>query len=360
MPQKELGYIELEWTCPSCGTRNPGTRKNCASCGAAMPKSQAFELPAQQAIITDETKLKQAQLGPDITCPYCGARNPADAKSCKQCGGDLTTGQARSKGGVLGAFDDAPVPEVKCPNCGTLNPASAVKCANCGASLKRPAPKPQPVAQPAAPAANLNPILIIGAIVGVLILCAVAGYFLFGRTSQVVGTVSGYTWQRSVAILAQVPVRDANWQDQIPGGAQVQACELKPRRFSEVAEPNSVEVCGTPYVIDQGNGTGKTVQDCQYQVSAQYCSYTRLQWSVINTVESRGTDLQPSWPLFSLATGEREGNRAEKYSVTFDSGGQQYTYTPETPAEYMRYQRGTRWNLQVNALGGITNLTPAQ
>lgn len=358
MPQKELGYIELEWTCPNCGTRNPGTRKNCSSCGAAMPKDAKFELPAQQAFITDAEKIQAAKSGPDIACPYCGTRNPAGATSCKQCGGDLTGGKARFKGGVLGAFDDTPAAEVKCQNCGTLNPATALKCSNCGASLKRPEPKPQPVTQSLAPGFRLNP-LMIGGIVAALLLCAVGAYFLFARTSDVVGTVATTGWQRSIAVMAQVPVRDANWQDQIPSGANVLACELKPRRFSQVPVANSVEVCGTPYVIDQGNGTGKSVQDCQYQVSEQYCSFTRLQWSVINTIESRGTDLQPTWPLFSLATGEKEGNRAEEYRVTFDSGGQQYTYTPDTAADFARFQRGTRWNLTVNGIGAITSLQPA-
>lgn len=357
MPQKELGYVELEWTCKNCGTRNPGTRKTCVSCGAAMDAGTNFDLPAQQQLIADDAKLKAAEVGPDIICPYCGTRNAANATSCKQCGGDLKGAKARAKLGVLGAFDDSPQPEVKCPNCGTMNPASALKCANCGASLKRPEPKPQ--LQTLAPSSGISP-LMIGGILVLVLACLIGGYFLFGRTSEVVGTVSNTTWQRTIAIMAQVPVRDAAWQDQIPDGANVLGCELKPRRFSEVAEPNSVEVCGTPYLVDQGNGTAKKVQDCQYQVSEQYCSYTRLQWTVINTVASRGTDLQPNWPLFSLKQTEREGNRAEEYHVTFDASGKQYGYSPSNASEYARFARGSRWNLNVNGLGDVVNVTPAQ
>jgi hypothetical protein len=137
-------------------------------------------------------------------------------------------------------------------------------------------------------------------------------------------------------------------------------CELKPRRFSDVQEPNSTKVCGTPYIVDQGNGTGKAVQDCQFQVSEQYCSYTRLQWTVINTVEARGTDIQPNWPALALASGQKEGNRAEEYRVIFDSGGKQYTYTPQNANEYAQFQRGSRWNLTVNGIGSITGVKPAQ
>ena len=358
MPQEELGYVELEWTCQNCGTRNPGTRKNCISCGAAMNAQTKFELPAQQELIKDETKLSAAAAAPDVACPYCGTRNPSTATSCKQCGGALKGGQARAAGGVLGAFDATKQPDVKCQNCGTMNPAGALKCSNCGASLKRPTPASQPAPQ-TAKAAGISPLMIAG-IVGVLLLCAVGAYFLFFRTGETVGTVSGMNWQRTIAIMAMVPVRDADWQDRLPEGANVLGCELKPRRTSDVEEPNSVKVCGTPYVIDQGTGSGKVVQDCQYRVSEQYCSFTRLQWTIVNTVAARGTDLQPNWPQLALAEGEREGNRAEEYRVIFDAGGKQYSYSPSDASQYAQFQPGSRWVLTVNGLGDIVQAAPAQ
>lgn len=358
MPQEELGYVELEWTCKNCGTRNPGTRKTCQNCGAAMGAQEKFDLPAQQEVIQDKEKIAVAEVGPDVTCPYCGTRNAANAKSCKQCGGDLTGAQARFKGGVLGALDTTPAPDVKCQNCGTMNPASAVKCSNCGASLKRVEPKPAPVAQSTSPRAGMNIWLIVG-IIAVVALCAVGAYFLFARTSDVTGTVAGVNWERTIAIMALAPVRDADWQDRLPSDAKVLSCELKPRRFSDVQEPNSVKVCGTPYVLDQGNGTGKVVKDCQYRVSEQYCSYTTLKLTVVDTIAARGTDLNPNWPRPALASGQQEGNRSENYRVIFESGGAQYTYTPPNAAEYARFKPGSRWLLQVNGLGSIIQATPA-
>lgn len=359
MPQEELGYVELEWTCKNCGTRNPGTRKTCMNCGAAMGAQGKFDLPAQQELIKDTEKTKQAEVGPDIICPFCGTRNAGNATSCKQCGGDLKGAQARAKGGVLGAFADAPAPQIKCQNCGTMNPANALKCSNCGASLKRPEPKPAPAAQTLTRTGGFNPLLI-GGIVALLLACGVGAYFLFGRTSDVTARVAGVNWQRTIAIMAQQPVRDATWKDQIPTGATVLSCEMKPRRYSQVEEPNSQKVCGTPYVVDQGNGTGKVVRDCQYRVSEQYCSYTHLQWTVINTVAARGTDLEPNWPLYSLNTGEREGNRAEQYRVIFDAGGKEYTYTPQNASDFAQFAPGSRWMLKLNGLGSIVQVTSAQ
>jgi hypothetical protein len=357
MPQEELGYVELEWTCKNCGTRNPGSRKNCANCGAAMGAQANFELPAQQEIIKDEAKVKEASVGPDIACPYCGTRNAANATVCKQCGGDLKGAQAREAGGVLGAFDATKQPDIKCQTCGTMNPASALTSKSCGAKLQRPTPKPEPQAIVAP--RSFNPWLIVG-IVAFLLLCAVVSYFLFFRTSDSNGTVTGVNWQRTIAIMALVPVRDATWKDQLPADANVMSCELKSRGYSDSPQPNSEKVCGTPYVLDQGNGNGKVVQDCQYLVKDEYCSYTRMQWGVVDTVAARGTDLNPVWPALALQASQREGNRAEEYRVQFDANGERYTYTPSSLNEFTRYKPGSHWKLTVNGLGDIVQTEPAQ
>ena len=148
MTKKTVGYVDLEWTCPNCGGRNPGVNKKCATCGFAQPENVQFEQSAQDTLITDTAKIEAAKSGPDIHCPYCGTRNPAGSDRCKQCAGDLTGAKARESGRVVGGMRKEPAPPVKCPSCGTENPATAQKCANCGAVLA----KPQPVA--AAPQAT--------------------------------------------------------------------------------------------------------------------------------------------------------------------------------------------------------------
>ncbi len=357
MPQEELGYVELEWTCQNCGTRNPGARKNCASCGAVLSAQTQFELPAQPELVKDESKIARAAAGPDIACPYCGAPNAGDATVCKQCGGDLKGARARMAGGVLGAFDDSPQAAIQCASCGTANPANALKCKNCGASLPRP--KTPTAAPTSAPAPSIPRAWLIGGSAVVLILCVGVMFLLF-RTSDARATVREVNWQRTIAIMALMPVRDATWQDQLPADAKVLSCELKDRRYSNVPEPNSKKICGTPYVIDQGDGFGKTVQDCQYLVQDQYCTFTRLQWTVTDTVAARGADLNPYWPALTLQDQQREGNRAEDFRVEFVSGNQRYTYNPATAQEFAQYQIGSPWVLKVNALGSVVQATRAE
>ena len=75
MTQKTEGYIELEWTCPNCQGNNPGPVKTCLNCGAPQPAEVAFHLPGEAKLKTDQATARQADAGPDLHCPYCGARN---------------------------------------------------------------------------------------------------------------------------------------------------------------------------------------------------------------------------------------------------------------------------------------------
>ena len=104
MAQKTEGFIELEWTCPSCQSNNPGPQKTCQNCGSPQPDDVTFHLPGEAKLKTDEATAEMAAAGPDIHCPYCGARNPGNAAECTQCGGDLSGGTHRQAGQVVGAF----------------------------------------------------------------------------------------------------------------------------------------------------------------------------------------------------------------------------------------------------------------
>jgi membrane protease subunit (stomatin/prohibitin family) len=367
MPQERLGYVEMEWECPQCGTRNKGTQKTCANCGYAMGENVSFALPAEQTLITDEAKLAQAKKGADIHCPYCGARNAADAKTCTQCSGDLTKGTARQAGQVAGAFQSGPAAKVKCPACGTENAASASHCQSCGRPLGVAAPPPTPAAQPApaARAAARRPVwhyIAGGAAVFALVACLCGLVFALTRTTDTAGVVQSVHWKLTIGIEALRDVEKAAWQDQIPADARVGACELKYRetRANPDAARESKKVCGTPYTKDLGNGVSEVVQDCEYEIYDNYCSYTVKEWREVDQAVAEGGDLKPQWPLFTLASGEREGQRTENYTVVFDAEGQTYNYSPGTASDFAQFEPGSRWTLKVNMLGGVNEVEPAR
>jgi ribosomal protein L40E len=224
MAKKKIGYVELLWTCPKCGTVNPGPVKLCNGCGAAQPVDVKFEQAPRQELITDEAAKAKAKAGADIHCPYCGTRNSADAKVCVQCGGDLVQGIKREQGKVMGAFTTGPVEKIKCPRCGTENPDTALVCSQCGGSLKASEPEAEP-SQPTPKVPRKIPVWVYAAIgVGVLLICGVIGYivFLSQKTEAIVGTVEQVRWERSIPIEALVPVEYQTWQDQVPQGGQSQ------------------------------------------------------------------------------------------------------------------------------------------
>ena len=85
-------FIELEWVCPNCDSRNKGSKKTCENCGASQPDNVKFQRAADEKIVTDEKAVEAAKAGADIHCGFCGTRNPGNAVTCSQCGGDLKEG----------------------------------------------------------------------------------------------------------------------------------------------------------------------------------------------------------------------------------------------------------------------------
>lgn len=205
--RRTIGYIQNEWTCPNCGTRNKGSAKTCENCGSPQPENVQFELPSDQNFVSDEASIKAAEEGPDIHCPFCGTRNPASAKTCSQCGGDLTEGKAREAGRLMQAPPVIGQPNViKCANCGTENPGTNSVCSNCGSPL----PKAIAPARAAMPAGiNLGKLkttkktswLLIGGILAALaVCCVVIGALFFFPSKSVKATVTDVHWQTSVPL----------------------------------------------------------------------------------------------------------------------------------------------------------------
>ena len=326
-----------------------------------MDTADQFELPQQQALIAESDTAKSAQAGPDVHCPYCGTRNPGDAKSCSQCGAELAGAGVRESGHVLGAFQMSPAAGQPCPYCGEPNPSNASRCAKCGGDLVK-APPPGP-ARPGAPVqrSKISLGIVIGAAVLILLcICAIAFSVLGTRTTEASGVVQSLAWERTIQIMEQRPATHEAWEDQLPSGADKGACTQKIRTTQSQPAPGAEKVCSTPYVIDQGSGKGKVVQDCQYNVYDKWCKYTVREWQVVTKAIAKGSDTNPGWPAVNLRPDQREGEREEKYLVTLMGNDKKYTYSAPSAAEFARFTPGSRWAFKVNALGGVSNIQPAK
>jgi len=357
MAKKTLGYVELEWTCPNCGNQNAGLKKSCASCGAPQPQNTQFELGQQRELITDAQKAAAAAKGADIHCPFCNTRNAADAQTCIQCGGDLKEGLKRESGRVLSGTATSAGNETSCPACGTPNPPGTLLCKACGAQLgaSKPAGPNPALAAPNGRSANIRPWMALP-LIAILALCCLTIGYLFFRTTTLMGMVQDTQWQRTIAIEAQREVTREDWRDQVPGDAKVLGCQQKYRTRQDSPAPGAKEVCSTE-LVDQGNGSAKVVESCYYEVYADYCKYSALEWQNIDQAQATGSDLQPYWPQVSLASGEREGDRSETYTVHFDTKDGIKQYTTSDATLYSQLQPGTEWSLVVNTLGAIVEVS---
>jgi membrane protease subunit (stomatin/prohibitin family) len=359
MTKNTLGYVELEWTCPNCGNKNPGMQKSCGTCGAPQPENVQFDLGQKPDLIKDEEKKAEAAKGPDIHCPFCNTRNSADAQVCIQCGGDLKEGLRRESGRVLaGAPDAESNAPLTCPSCGTLNQPGASLCSACGASLvKTQIPA---LAQPAAPTTSkesaFRPWMMLPVAAILMLCCVVLGFFFF-RTTALSGTVQNTQWQRVIAIQSQREITREAWRDQLPGDARVLSCQQAYRSRQDNPEAGAREVCSTE-LVDQGNGAARVVETCYYEVYDDYCKYQALEWQNVEQATANGSDLQPYWPKVNPASGQREGERTEIYTVYFETRDGIKQFTTSNAALYAQLQPGSEWTLSINSLGAVVDVAP--
>ena len=352
--RRTVGYIENEWTCPNCNTRNKGSSKTCENCGAPQPGDIQFELGADQKLVTDAGKVKAAQAGADIHCAYCGTRNSATAEVCIQCGADLKEGKAREAGRVMQAPPPSAQPRtIKCDNCGTDNPGSNAVCANCGSPLPRMAQAPVAAAPPltrggltpATPLAgkktnNKRNLLIAGGVLACLaVICVTVVGLFFIPTATVQGTVADVHWETSVPVEEIQPVHYSDQQGSPPSSAYDVSCRTE-------------ESC-TQKTVDQGNGYSEVVEECD---DVQYCSYTLDEWQTIQTYSLEGNTLQPVYDSPSIASDQRIGNKSQNLTVTFATDDGTKSYSPGSISEFQQFDIGTTWTLKMNLVGGVVGV----
>ncbi|MBW8011732.1 MAG: hypothetical protein FVQ83_10910 [Chloroflexi bacterium] len=357
MAKKKVGFVELQWTCPNCGTINPGPVKVCSSCGSPQPEDVEFEQAVRDELITDEEKLKQARAGADIHCGFCGTRNPGGAVTCSQCGGNLAEGEKRKSGRVIGKLKTGPAGTLICPNCGHENADTDKKCSQCSSPLY--APQDDQVAKTAAPQKKRGiPLWLIVILVVAVVGCGVLALLYF-RTTEVAGVVTGVQWERSVAIQEFLPVDHEDWEDQVPFGAESISCSRQKRSESQNQPSSNVdykEVCREEQVEDTGGGFGEVVQECEYHIYEDKCSYTIEEWTDVDTATLTGEDLNPAYPQPLINADQRLGDESETYTCIFDADNETKEFNTEDLSLYLQCEEGSEWTLEVNTFGTVLSI----
>src|SRR3972149_1361732 len=344
MNRKESkGFVELEWVCPNCDSRNKGSKKTCENCGAPQPDNVKFQRAADEKLITDEKAAGAAKAGADIHCGFCGTRNPATAITCLQCGGDLKEGKARQAGQILQAGPAVPKVVTR-TNCGPENPGSERVCLKCGSPLPRAAkpesPRPAPHASPMQSGAQKKKPnwLLFGGIGAFLLMCMAILFLFVFPSKSMQGTVTDVQWQTSVPVQEVQAVNYSNESGSAPSDAYNVSCRTEDK---EVCEEKT---------IDKGNGFAEVVQECHTE-SEQYCDYTVDEWTTIQTYTLEGNDLNPVYENPNLASDQRLGSASENLTIYFSTPDGQETYSPGSISEFQQFQIGSVWTLKMNAIG---------
>ena len=200
---------------------------------------------------------------------------------------------------------------------------------------------------------------IIAAALGILGFILIIALMSGGsKTQGVEATLQSTNWERMVYVQALQPVTQAGFVDQIPAEASIGGCEERYHYSEDEPVENSIEVCGTPYTVDQGSGYAEVIQDCVYEVYDQYCSYTVQEWQVVDQVVLQGTDSNARWPSPQLAEGQRLGDTREQYTAVFSTSEGPLTYSFTDESLYEQLTPGSSWILEISGSGKIVSIEP--
>ncbi len=75
--------------CPACGTKNPPALFECSSCEADLTSVKITDTETEKAAQT-QAAAPEEPAGKAVRICECGARNPANARKCSDCGEDIS------------------------------------------------------------------------------------------------------------------------------------------------------------------------------------------------------------------------------------------------------------------------------
>jgi hypothetical protein len=300
-----MPVYEMLWDCAYCGTRRllGQTHRFCPGCGAPQdPSRRYFPSDAEKVAAEDHV-----YVGADRVCEACGSAMSAQAAHCTQCGSDMQ-GAAEAKRVVDGAAPRGAggPPATAAALIGSASPAA-------GGPLR--------------PARGLGRGCLLVLALGAAGVVALIAGLLWRR--PVTATVTGHSWERSIAVETFGPKSESGWCDGMPADAYGVSRSRRERSTRQVADGQDCQTVR----IDQGDGTFREESRCspRYRnepVYADHCSYTVDRWSVSRTAKAAGDGLEPAprWPDARLLRKgtcrgcEREGSRQETYVVHLKTG----------------------------------------
>jgi hypothetical protein len=315
-----MAIREGKWKCSYCGGVSLGRDVKCTQCGQPRGKDVKFFLDEGAAEVTDQNLMSQAKSGADWTCAFCSTNNRGNETRCRQCGAERGT-----------------------------SPSLQEKIV----SQTPPSPGGEPQQTPA-PRRRLSPLATVGLVVG-LVAVAVVMYFLFFSTTEKTGVVQRGEWQRTIVVEEYMWVTHTDWQDKMPAGATVLRTWQEKYGTEKIQTGTERRKTGTK---DMGNGYFEDVYEDVPVYTERDVYKNKVEYRIQEWVETRSPTVRgdlsasPSWPVVTLASGEREKRREESAAVYFLVDDKQYRSS--VPVDQLgTYAAGARYKLAVTPLGGV-------
>lgn len=355
--------VENSWTCRSCGQVNPGRELRCSQCGK-LREGEAFDTTkaTTSEAVTDERLLQLAAAGAHWTCAYCRFQNRGDATKCANCMAERAVAPAPA----AGAAPQGPtVTPVGAPSGPTVTPLASI-----GA--------PQVTQIPVQKGKSLTSILALPAL---LIVCIATGVYFF-RPKSGAAEVQSVAWTTVTKLEQRVPVRGQGWQEALPAGATVSACEPRvngtmpcnpyPCVVAANGQCNPHECNCQNQCRDLGNGFSECQRVCgtcydtcpvgqqstcyqQCPRTGQWCTFSVDEWRPLQQATASGVADAPHSAQGLVAAGPDQRVRDETvFTVVFTgTNGARHEYHPTTLDAYRRFAVGQRWTTRETNAGGF-------
>ncbi len=311
--------IEGYWDCAYCGNKAiRGGIQTCPGCGKTRAADTKFYM-LDTVPVADESKVGT---GPDWFCPYCDSYNPDSVKVCRNCGHER---------------------EASDENYFELRKKQEQKAAEAAARQKEPVPKRSFFRR--------HRLLLLA----LLVLLGIVGAKLFANRDQSV-RITDASWEREIVVQQRQLVEESDWTlpsdavEQKDARREIHHYDSVLDHYEQVPVQRSREVLDgydVSYTYeDMGNGYFNQVEHQTPRYRTEYYTeieerpvyvdvpvyetkytYTAYRWINERSETARG-QTDPQWPQVTYGTDEREGERIERYTLTYaDRKGNQRSFS---------------------------------
>lgn len=335
--------IEGAWDCVYCGAKAiRGGSRECPQCGHPRDDNVTFYIADPNNVLSKEAEAKLNK-NPDWVCPACNCLNSDSAHICVGCG---TPKAESSENYFENQAQIRPTYQRERENWGDFHPDAVIRDVVDAPDVMEGKP------QRRFPWGSIFKYSILA----LLIISLIAGGIWLFSPRETTGIVTGFSWERSIAIEEYKTVRESDWS--LPAGARLISQSEELHHYDQVIDHYEQKTrTYTKEVLDHyeryisgyrdlGNGHFEAVYDERpvyrtetvtevysepvYKSVPVYKTkyvYDIDKWVHTRDVKTSGDDKNPEWGNLNLSPQEREGSRTGTYTIVLQEDDEVNEYT---------------------------------